>query len=56
MNAEKYEAMADIHRYAASFDAATRADLKRAAYHFLEWHMQRVVRVCGDRSGDTAAP
>ncbi len=56
MNAEKYETMADIHGYAASWDAATRTDLKRAAHDFLEWHMQRVVRACGDISGDTAAP
>ena len=56
MNAEKWEAMAGIREYTVSFRDASRADLKRSAYHFLEWHMERVVRVGDDRSGVTAAP
>ena len=40
MNAEKWEAMADIHEYTVSFRDASRADKKRAAYHFLEHYME----------------
>ena len=43
LTAEKWQKVADLHKYAVAYENASPADKKTATFHFLEAHMKATV-------------